>query len=317
MLHTPTFGRWMLVAVAPVLCCAAALADEARSDRALIASMRAEATAYQYGEGVPKDVPRALELFCSAARRGDAESQFDLGWIHAHGQGVPRNDSLAAFFFAAAAEQGIGQARQMLQLVGSPEGAIPECMREPEPPPAPPAPVDEAPAARPFQIQTKAPKALIDLVQKMAPQYRVEPQLALAIMEVESNFDSAAVSPKNAMGLMQLVPETAARFNVRNAFDPIQSVRGGLAYLRWLLAYFEGDLTLVAAAYNAGEGTVERYRGVPPYAETRGYVRRIVEAVGATQHPFDAKVTAPSSQLPRIRASKDDGSRPTRHRKSS
>ena len=74
---------------------------------------------------------------------------------------------------------------------------------------------------------------------------------------------------------MQLIPETSARFNVKKPFDPVQNVRGGLAYLRWLLAYFKGNVALVAAAYNAGEGTVERYRGVPPYAETRAYVQRI------------------------------------------
>ena len=79
---------------------------------------------------------------------------------------------------------------------------------------------------------------------------------------------------------MQLIPDTAARFKVRNPMDPAQNIRGGMAYLRWLMAYFEGDIALVAAAYNAGEGAVERYRGVPPYAETRAYVRRILAAMG-------------------------------------
>ena len=75
---------------------------------------------------------------------------------------------------------------------------------------------------------------------------------------------------------MQLIPETSARFNVKQPFDPVQNIRGGFAYLRWLLAYFQGDVALVAAAYNAGEGIVERYRGIPPYAETRAYVQRIM-----------------------------------------
>ena len=100
---------------------------------------------------------------------------------------------------------------------------------------------------------------------------------------------------------MQLIPETAERFRVKDPFDPKQNLRGGLAYLRWLLAYFQGDLTLVAAAYNAGEGAVERHRGVPPYAETRGYVVRVLAAVGALAHPFNAAVTAPSSQLAAMR----------------
>jgi len=100
---------------------------------------------------------------------------------------------------------------------------------------------------------------------------------------------------------MQLIPETSERFNVKNPYDPAQNIRGGLTYLRWLLAYFEGDVALVAAAYNAGEGKVERYRGVPPYLETRAYVQRILKAVGATAHPFDRTVAPPSPALERIR----------------
>ena len=136
---------------------------------------------------------------------------------------------------------------------------------------------------------------------RIAPQYRVSAPLALAIIAAESNFDASAVSPKNAQGLMQLVPDTAARFRVRNPFDPAQNIRGGMAYLRWLLAYFEGDVALVAAAYNAGERTVERYRGVPPYEETRAYVRRVLAGVGTRRQPFDASVTEPSPQLPAMR----------------
>ncbi len=139
------------------------------------------------------------------------------------------------------------------------------------------------------------------MVKKLAPQFSVDPGLALAIMKAESNFDTQAVSPRNAQGLMQLIPETAQRFGVRNPFDAQQNIRGGLAYLRWLLAYFEGDLSLVAAAYNAGEGKVDRYLGVPPYVETRNYVRRVVDLVGQVVHPFDAKVTAPSRSLNKIR----------------
>ena len=93
---------------------------------------------------------------------------------------------------------------------------------------------------------------------------------------------------------MQLIPETSERFQVKNPYDPAQNIRGGLSYLRWLLAYFEGDVALVAAAYNAGEGKVERYRGVPPYLETRAYVQRILKAVGTAIHPFDRTVTQPS-----------------------
>jgi soluble lytic murein transglycosylase-like protein len=140
-------------------------------------------------------------------------------------------------------------------------------------------------------------------VQLVAPEFQLQPHVVLAVIHQESNFDPLALSPKNAQGLMQLIPDTARRFNVRNASDPAQNIRGGMAYLRWLLAYFEGDLALALAAYNAGEKAVDRYRGVPPYAETRLYVRKIIAAInGQRSHPFDAKVTPPSEMLNLLRS---------------
>ncbi|PKO80317.1 MAG: lytic transglycosylase, partial [Betaproteobacteria bacterium HGW-Betaproteobacteria-13] len=91
------------------------------------------------------------------------------------------------------------------------------------------------------------------------------------------------------------------RFNVRKPLDPEENIKGGLAYLRWLLAYFEGDIALVAAGYNAGEGAVERYRGVPPYRETQKYVERILAFVRNRQHPYDSSVVAPSSAISTFR----------------
>jgi soluble lytic murein transglycosylase-like protein len=93
---------------------------------------------------------------------------------------------------------------------------------------------------------------------------------------------------------MQLIPDTAARFNVRQPLDPEQNIRGGLAYLRWLLAYFEGDIALAAAAYNSGEKTVERYGGVPPFPETQQYVKRILAFVRNEWHHYDSRIVAPS-----------------------
>ena len=150
-------------------------------------------------------------------------------------------------------------------------------------------------------LPANAPQPIVNFVKLIAPDYKLAPHLVLAIMETESGFNANALSPRQAQGLMQLIPDTAARFKVRNAMDPAQNIRGGMAYLRWLMAYFEGDVALVAAAYNAGERAVERYRGVPPYAETRLYVRRILAAVGPMAHGFDAAVTAPSPVLPLIR----------------
>ncbi|HEX6362823.1 MAG TPA: transglycosylase SLT domain-containing protein [Albitalea sp.] len=296
--------RRIAVALALAVPCAAGAAP-AGPDPVRAAQLREEAVAFEHGEGVPRDGAEAVALYCEAARLGDAESQFRLGWLHAHGTGVERSDALAAFFFGLAAAQGVPQAATMLHAVGEPGDAVPACMRAPAPRVEVRRPVvqDVAPgatdAARP--APAGAPPHIVRLVQRIAPAYLVEPRLALAIIEAESNFDVVALSPKNAMGLMQLIPETAARFNVRNPWDAAQNVRGGLAYLRWLLAYFEGDVQLVAAAYNAGEGAVERHGGVPPYGETRAYVQRILQAVGRTAHPYDASVTPPSPHLPRLR----------------
>jgi hypothetical protein len=119
--------------------------------------------------------------------------------------------------------------------------------------------------------------------------------------EAGSNFGIVALSPKNAKGLMQLIPDTAARFHVRNPYDPVQNLRGGIPYLRWVLAYFEGDVALVAAACNAGEGAVVRHRGPRP-ASRRAYVRRILQKVGrGGKSPSDASVTRPSPPLAAIR----------------
>jgi hypothetical protein len=84
---------------------------------------------------------------------------------------------------------------------------------------------------------------------------------------------------------------------VRNAFDPVENVHGGLAYLRWLLAYYRGHVVFAAAAYNAGERAVDRYRGVPPYPETRGYVQRVLSMFRKHDHPYDPTVTGPSPLL--------------------
>lgn len=273
---------------------------DALPERLRAAQWREQALAYEHAEGVPRDTARAAALYCQAARLGDAQAQYNLGWMYAHGRGVERDDAAAAFFFHAAAEQGLEVAERMLAVVGGTTGAVPACMRARL---GAPAMAQAAGAARP-DYRAIAPRKIVELVAKMAPTYQVEPQLALAIIAAESNFNPQALSPKNAQGLMQLIPETSERFNVKNPYDPAQNIRGGLTYLRWLLAYFEGDIALVAAAYNAGEGKVERYRGVPPYLETRAYVQRILQAVGAAAHPFDQRAARPSPALERIRAAR-------------
>jgi soluble lytic murein transglycosylase-like protein len=276
-----------------------ATGDDAIFDR--VVALRAEARALEHGEGVPKDPVRAADLYCKASKLGDAEAQFSLGWMYANGRGLPRDNRMASLFFAMAAAQGHEYAQRMLAFVGPNAAELPECMRDPRP-----LPFEEVDASLRaddvFIPLTPEQKKTLEIVRRLAPEYRISPSLALAIIRAESNFDPNAISPKNAQGLMQLIPETSARFNVKKPFDPVQNVRGGLAYLRWLLAYFRGDVNLVAAAYNAGEGTVERYRGVPPFAETRAYVQRIRRWFRKDNHPYDATVADPSPELARIRA---------------
>ena len=128
-----------------------------------------------------------------------------------------------------------------------------------------------------FASKTKnIPDRLRRLIKSAADQYGVDFRLVEAIIAVESDFNPWAVSPKGAMGLMQLMPETARRYAVDNPFDPVQNIGGGIRYLRDLVDRFPGDLRAILAAYNAGETAVERYRGVPPYRETRQYIKKVL-----------------------------------------
>jgi soluble lytic murein transglycosylase-like protein len=112
-------------------------------------------------------------------------------------------------------------------------------------------------------------------VRAAAAEFGVDEAVVRAIIHAESAFRPNAVSHAGAQGLMQLIPATASRFGVSDVFDPNQNIRGGVQYLAWLLKRYEGNLTLAAAGYNAGEGAVDRHGGVPPYAETQRYVQRV------------------------------------------
>lgn len=113
------------------------------------------------------------------------------------------------------------------------------------------------------------------LIEDAAGRYKISPDLVKAMIRVESNFNPEAVSTKGCKGLMQLLPDTAKRFGVKNIFDPTENLEGGMKYLRFLLDYFKNDLNLALAGYNAGENAVTRYKGIPPYRETRDYVKKV------------------------------------------
>lgn len=260
------------------------------------------AVKYEHAEGVPRDLQTARALYCRSARQGDAEAQFRLGWIYANGRGIARDDDVAAALFGMAADQGHTYAAKMLRYVHKLDGTqLPSCML-----PDPPRTVAVAASVEP-EVSTLegGPAAegsdIEQLVRRLAPRYAVDPQLVLAVISVESAFNPRAVSTKNAQGLMQLMPGTAERFGVKQVFNPIDNIKGGLAYLRWLLAFFEGEVELVLAAYNSGERTVERYRGIPPYAETRAYVRKISGIYGKASHPYEPTAVEPSAVIGRMK----------------
>lgn len=117
--------------------------------------------------------------------------------------------------------------------------------------------------------------AFDSLIRQAAQQHGVSEGLIKAVMHTESGFNINARSPVGAQGLMQLMPATARRFNVNNAYDPQQNIFAGAKYLSWLLKRFNGDTRLAIAAYNAGEGNVDKYGGIPPFRETQDYVRRV------------------------------------------
>jgi hypothetical protein len=118
---------------------------------------------------------------------------------------------------------------------------------------------------------------LLAMVDEIAKAANVDPFLARAVIQAESAFNYKARSKAGALGLMQLMPATAERFGVVDPFDPRQNISGGTKYLRWLLDYYKGDVTKTVAAYNAGEGAVDRHGGIPPFRETRAYVPRVLD----------------------------------------
>lgn len=136
-------------------------------------------------------------------------------------------------------------------------------------------------------------------VERIATLYEVDPLLVRSVIEVESNFNPLAVSPKGARGMMQLMPGTARQLDVKNSFDALQNIEGGVRHLKHLLTIFgDKDPRLALAAYNAGEGAVIRHGGVPPYKETAEYVNRVGQKYGAARQAAEQAKPKPAAPAP-------------------
>jgi hypothetical protein len=129
-----------------------------------------------------------------------------------------------------------------------------------------------SPAVRSGQV----PDSLLKSIDTACEKYGVDPSLVRAIVKVESDYNPFAISRKGAMGLMQLMPQTAMDLDVKNSFDPHENIQGGVRYLRYLLDRYEGNLQLALAAYNSGETAVKRWGTVPPFKETKDYVKKVL-----------------------------------------
>jgi hypothetical protein len=244
------------------------------------------------GTGMTRpDYAAAYAAYCGAARKGHPGAALRIAVLHLYGTGTSRDRLAGVAWIREAARRGNRVASGLLPQFHNVPTQAARCsvLGHAEVPP------ELAPGLDP----TTAPGLKSDIekmVRALAPSYGLAPDLVLAVIRAESAFRPDAVSPKGAQGLMQLIPATAERFGVTGPFDPQDNIRGGMAYLRWLLSHFRGDVGLVIAAYNAGEGAVERHRGIPPFAETRNYVRRVQSLYPHAFHPFDPEA-APGSKI--------------------
>ena len=227
-------------------------------------ALRKEGVRLQSGAGWAKDYRRAYKFFCLAALEGDSSAAYHLGKMYQNGLGRVTDNGRAVGWFMQAEQMGHVEAgdvlKEELKMI-SPEGD-PNC------------PLVKS---NPDRLTIKT------WVHLLAPHYKISRDLVLSVIQVESNFNPQAKSPKNAFGLMQLTLPTAERFNVNDVWDPLQNIKGGMAYLAWLKEHYRdvkkrkpGRIRLMLAAYNAGEEAVKRYGGIPPYDETREYVRKVV-----------------------------------------
>lgn len=265
----------LLLVLASLLAVTVSRAESSFVEAPRIQAALEQGLAAETGVGLRRNPALAIKFYCDAGTMGSSEGFFRVGRILAEGPEQLRNRPLGNAYLALAARLGHHSAA-MFHDAGVENAPLEtECGRF----------VAALHAGR-FDLEgylsglSPARQKISRLIQRLAEDYGIDARIALAIGLAESNLDSKAISPMNAQGVMQLIPATQERFGVKDPFDAEANIRGGLAYLRWLKARFGGDWERIAAAYNAGEGAVDRHEGVPPYRETRQYVRRVLFLAG-------------------------------------
>jgi Transglycosylase SLT domain len=268
----------------------------------LVKVLLERASAFVADENNADSAWKAANLYCEASRYGSAEGIYRLGMLYALGRGVPANRDYAANLFGIASVHGHYEAQKMLETIEITTDSTPPCVLDAVAPERAPAQqyggYEDSPGIDDYIANLpKNKRWVVDLVERIAEWHKIDPKLVLSIITAESNFKVLAKSNADAHGLMQLIPATAERFNVKNAYNASQNIKGGVKYLRWLLSYFRGDVPLAVAAYNAGEGAVDKYYGVPPYKETKAYVKKVMTLYKNNRHDFDASLTMASPAL--------------------
>jgi hypothetical protein len=268
----------MLLGCAVMLATVTARADRADIEAPRVTAALEQGLAAEMGAGLKRNPRLAISLYCDAGIMGSSEGYFRIGRVLARGPAYLRNPGLANAYFALAARLGHHAAREHFDETVATAPLEGDCSS-----------LEAGAAVEPFDIDgylaglSPDRRKVAELIRRHAARYGIDVRIALAIALAESNLNAQAVSPKNAQGVMQLIPGTQERFGVTMPFDPESNIKGGLAYLKWLKARYQGDWELVAAAYNAGEGAVKRYGGIPPYRETQGYVKRVLFFAGYAQ----------------------------------
>ena len=218
------------------------------------------------------DYNKAYHFYCVSTAMHDNQAAFAIGSLYLQGHGVEADPAIAKGWFEYAAKRGNLESTKMLrqyQDIVSKEDTL-------------------CPKYDPVKTLDKTD--IMAWVKIIAPTFGLDPMMVNAVIKVESGFNPKAISNRNAQGLMQLIPSTAQRFGVQDSFDPVQNLFGGIAYLRYLLQMFSGDLSKTWAAYNAGEHAVIRNKGIPPFKETIHYVRMLLAMYPKTFSPVDREL---------------------------